>query len=400
MIAIKPKISIVLSNFNGGDLLKHTIQSVIDQTFKDWELIFIDDCSTDHSREIMGSFRDERIKVTYFKKNQHMCYAFNYGISVSGGKYIARIDSDDTWLPDKLEKQYAFMEGHHDYGACFTWVNVVDEYDNILTESQSDRVDAFKAQNRDQYGWIRFLYFNGPCLCHPTVLMRKDVLDEVGVYNYSLVQLQDYDLWIRIVKKYPIYVITEKLANYRWFTTGENASAYTNTVITRSYFETAYVLSKYFDDLPDEVFIKAFGEDFVIKGSTDARHLECEKMLLLIKPAYGGNVQRIGGMRKFMDLLECNETREILLREYGITQKYFYELSGFPILYNPYNFESGIIPPPVVLDACVKPQPSEPGLDLDAIPRKVLLKKLVSRTFSKHKILYSALRKIYRFIFN
>jgi len=367
------KISIVLSNFNGGDLLKHSIQSVIDQTFQDWELILIDDCSTDQSRKIINSFHDDRIKVTFFEKNQHMCYAFNYGISISKGKYIARIDSDDTWLPDKLEKQYAFMEENPNYGACFTWVNVVDEFDNILTENQSDRVKIFNTQNMDQYKWIRHFYFNGPCLCHPTVFMRKTVLDEIGVYNYALVQIQDYEMWVRIAKKYPIFVITEKLTNYRWLTTGGNASASTNTTNIRSYFEFAYVLSRYFDDLPDDVFIKAFGDDFVKKGVTDANHLACEKMLLLIKPSYGGNVQRIGGMTKFIDLLECNETREILLRDYGISQKYFYELSASPILYNPY------VP------------------ELDIVPRKILFKKLVRRTFSKHKILWFLLSKIYKF---
>ena len=373
----EPKISIVLSNYNGGDLLKSAIQSVIDQTFQDWELVLIDDCSTDHSREIISAFCDKRIRVTYFEKNQHMCYGFNYGISVSKGQYIARIDSDDVWLPEKLEKQYVFMEEHADYGACFTWVDVVDEFNNVLTARQSERVTIFKTNNMEQHEWIRYFYFIGPCLCHPTVLIRKSVLEDVGVYNYSLIQIQDYELWVRIVKKYPIHVITEILIHYRWLSTGKNASASSDTANIRSYYEYAYTMSRYFDDMPDEVFIKAFGNDFVIKGVKDASHLACEKALLLLKPAYGGGVQRIGGMSKLTDLLECDETREILRRDYEITQKFFYELSALPILHNPYV--------------------SVPN-DLKAVSRKQLLKELVQRTFKKNKIIYLILSKCYKFI--
>jgi len=368
------KISIVFSNFNGGDFLKSSIKSVIDQTFQDWELILIDDCSTDHSREIISSFHDDRIKVTFFKKNQQMCYAFNYGISVSEGKYIARMDSDDVWLPDKLEKQFVFMEEHQNIGACFTWVNVIDEFNNVLTEYQSDRVSLFKTQNREQHQWLRYFYFNGSCLCHPSVLIRKSVLTDVGVYNYALVQIQDYDLWVRILKKYPIYIIMEPLINYRWFTSGKNNSSPSHKTNIRSDYEFSYVLSRYFDDLPDDLFIKSFGEDFKIKGVTGTPHLECEKALLLLKPVFCGHMPKIGGMNKLIDLLECNKTREILLRDYGITQKNFYELSASPLLYDPYV------------------------LHLDTAPRKMLLKELVRRTFYKHRIIYTLLRKIYRFL--
>jgi glycosyltransferase involved in cell wall biosynthesis len=368
------KISIVHSNFNGGNLLKNSIQSVLDQTFQDWELILIDDCSTDQSREIISAFHDDRIKVTYFEKNQHMCYAFNYGISISRGKYIARIDSDDTWLPDKLEKQYVFMEKNEKYGACFTWVNVVDEFARLLTKKQTDRVSLFSVNNMEQHQWLRYFYFEGSCLCHPSVLIRKSVLDDVGVYNIALVQIQDFDLWVRIVKKYSIYIIMEPLVNYCWFTTGKNTSNPSHDTNIRSGFEFYYVLSRYFDDLPNDLFIKAFGDDFVIKGVTDKPHLECEKALLLLKPVFCGHTPKIGGMNKLVNLLENDVTREILLRDYSITQKNFYELSVSPALYDPEI------------------------LDLNIVPRKILLKELVRIIFYKHKLIYSILRGIYRFI--
>ena len=115
-----------MSNYNCHDFIEETIKSVLAQTFKDFEFIIIDDCSTDDSRDIIDQFTDPRIKRYYFEKNEHMCYAFNYAISKAKGNYYARIDSDDTWLPNKLEQQVNYMEANKNCGACFTLITVVD----------------------------------------------------------------------------------------------------------------------------------------------------------------------------------------------------------------------------------------------------------------------------------
>lgn len=329
-----PKISIIMSNYNCHDFIEETIKSVLAQTFKDFEFIIIDDCSTDDSRDIIDQFTDPRIKRYYFEKNEHMCYAFNYAISKAKGNYYARIDSDDTWLPNKLEQQVNYMEANKNCGACFTLITVVDENNNPLTNDQSDRVGLLETHNRSQAEWLRKFYFEGSCLCHPSVLMRKSTIDEVGPYNYSLVQIQDYELWVRIAKKYDIYVIQERLTNYRWFLTGRNASAPSPAVNTRSEFEFTYVLSRYFDDIPDELFIEAFGKDFVAVGTTDHDELLCERALLLLRSVFCGNRPKLGGMEKLIDLLQNEKTRNILRNKYNITQKNFYELSASPVFYS------------------------------------------------------------------
>ena len=103
----EPAISVVLPNYNGSDFLKKAVDSVLAQTFTDFELIVVEDGSTDQSAELLASYSDSRIRVIPLEQNEHICVALNTGLAAARGKYIARIDSDDCWLPNKLEKQNA-----------------------------------------------------------------------------------------------------------------------------------------------------------------------------------------------------------------------------------------------------------------------------------------------------
>jgi glycosyltransferase involved in cell wall biosynthesis len=322
-----------MSNFNGSRFINQTIESVLSQTCTDWEFIIVDDCSTDDSREIIDSYHDNRVVKLYLDHHEHMVYAFNLAISHSSGYYIARIDNDDTWKPEKLEKQLKYMETHPECGACFSLVNIVDENENILTEKETERVRWMNTGNRTQAQWLRQFFFNGSCLCHTSVLMRREIINTVGLYNYSLIQIQDFDLWVRIAKKYPLYVIQEVLGNYRWITSGGNVSAPSLTTTRRSNYEFFYVLSRYFDDIPDEMLIEAFGGDFIRKGTTNHEELLCERAFLLLKGVFCGHIAKLEGMAKLVDLLQDDGTREILRDKYYFSQLNFYELSASPVFY-------------------------------------------------------------------
>ena len=103
-------VSIVMPNYNGGKYLKETIDSVLSQTFDNWELLFVDDCSTDNSLEIVRSYADERIRIFQNETNRGAAVSRNRAIEAANGRWIAFLDSDDLWLPEKLEKQVAFMK--------------------------------------------------------------------------------------------------------------------------------------------------------------------------------------------------------------------------------------------------------------------------------------------------
>jgi glycosyltransferase involved in cell wall biosynthesis len=364
-----------MANFNSSKFISQTIESVISQTYINWEFIIIDDCSTDNSREIIDSYHDDRIKKIYLDHHEHMVYGFNLGISHSTGDYLARIDNDDTWEPEKLEKQIIYMEANRDCGACFTLVNVIDEFRRILTEKDTDRVRIFNTGNRNQTDWLRYFYFNGSCLCHTTVMIKREIINSVGLYNYSLVQLQDFDLWVRIAKKYPIYVIQERLVNYRWLVRSNgNASAPSLYVSRRSNYEFHYIISRYFDDIPDELFIESFGGDFIRKGTTDHDELLCERAFLLLKTDYCGNLSKLGGLSRFIDLLQNDRTREILKDKYGFTQMDFYELSATPIFYE--------------------------GNAISSLSIKEIFLALVKKIFSKNRKIYYYLTRIRRLMKN
>ena len=329
----KPLVSIVMSNYNGELLIGQTIESVLAQTYQNWEFIIFDDCSTDRSREIILSFNDPRIKPFFADTHEHMVYGFNYGITHSSGELIARIDSDDTWEPEKLQKQVDFFREHPDYGACFTLVNFVDEHGKILTEKDTERVLWWDIRNKTQAEWLRYFYFYGCGVSHPTAMFPRSVIEKVGLYNLGYVQVQDYDLWIRLVKHYPIHIIQDKLTYYRWFTTGTNASASSEKGIRRANFEFSQIYCGFFDDVPDGLFIEAFGADFTHKGTTDPDELIVERMLLLFKPVFCGAIPQLAGAQMFLRLLKDEKMREVLRYRYNLTQMSLYELTAKPILF-------------------------------------------------------------------
>lgn len=333
MSSNEPLVSIVMSNYNGEPLIKQTIESVLAQSYQNWEFIIFDDCSTDRSRQIIQSFNDPRIKPFFSDTHEHMVYGFNYGITNSSGELIARIDSDDTWEPKKLQKQVDFFHNHPDYGACFTLVNFVNEHGNILTEKDTERVLWWDIRNKTQAEWLRYFYFHGCGVSHPSAMFHRKVIEKVGLYNLGYVQVQDYDLWIRIVKHYPIHIIQEKLTNYRWFATGANASAPSEKGIRRANFEFSQIYCSFFNDIPDEIFIEAFGSDFTHEGTTDPEELTVERMLLLFKPVFCGSMPQLGGAQMFLRLLQDEKMRGVLRENYNLTQTSFYKIAAKPILF-------------------------------------------------------------------
>lgn len=324
----QPLVTVLMPNHNGGRFISASIQSVLNQTFTDYEFLIVEDASTDQSREIISTFADSRIRVIQLERNEHICVALNAGLQQAQGKYIARIDSDDCWKADKLEKQITYMEDHPECGASFTWVDVVDENDRLLSEEESGFVKLFRVENRTREQWISHFYFEGSCLCHPSAVMRTEIVRQLGGYRNALVQIQDFDLWIRIVKQHDIHVFTEPLMYYRHCPQGGNVSAVNKTTQRRTIYEMYRVMGKYFDDLSDEEFNRCFGDKFKLQGAHTHEELLCERALFLLDPIFCGHATKLCGMEKLANLLDYEETRRLLREKYGITQMNFYQLSA------------------------------------------------------------------------
>jgi glycosyltransferase involved in cell wall biosynthesis len=323
-------ISIILPSYNLSKYIWRTIESVIAQTYKNWELIVIDDGSSDDSIEVIKKYAESetRIKPTYLEKNVGMCTVFNIALEQAKGKYIARIDADDFWEPEKLAKQYNYMESNPSCGASFTWVKVIDENEQELPTTECEGRDrTFNSENRTRAQWLRTFFFEGCRVCHPSAMIRKAALDAIGgKYNYIYSQVQDYDLWIRIVKKYDIYVLPEKLTNYRWFISdSKNVSASSAGTLTRGLYELYLIMSHFYDDISDELFYEAFSGDMYYDKAKSNYELACERAFIMYHKSYASSVGRVVGLSMLAELYNNDEARDILINFYGFTAKTYAE---------------------------------------------------------------------------
>lgn len=326
-------MSVLLSNYNGDKHLDESISSVLSQTYKDFEFIIVDDASTDSSRKVIENYHDKRIKKYYAEKNRNIAYSLNLALSMASGEYIARIDSDDVWELNKLEIQVQYMENHSECGACFTKVNIIDEYSNIANDMYDEYFQLFNsAENKSQREWLRFFFYQGNCLCHPSVVIRRNVLEHVGgYYHLAYVPAEDYELWTRIVMKYPIHILEEKLVRYRWEETVNKISGKTDGRIYA--FPNIMMLTRkrIMENIDNEDLVRYFKEDFINPESESQEELECEKAHILLRCS-GDNANFLG-LEKYEELLDNEKMLKVL------EEKMEFSLSEYYKEYRTRNFD-------------------------------------------------------------
>lgn len=187
-----PKVSIIMPTYNRHELIKKSINSILKQSYKDWELIIIDDCPEYPAKRIVKRYDDERIKYIEPKENRGGAAARNAGIRISQGSIIGFIDDDDEWLPDKLTLQMeVFEHTSNDVGFCYSAAFVVKDDKVARTVVPEGISDYFER------ALTRFAGFLGI-----TVLIKNYVFDDVGLWDESLPSHQEIELIIRITKKY------------------------------------------------------------------------------------------------------------------------------------------------------------------------------------------------------
>lgn len=249
------KVSVVLTSYNHGKYIREAIDSVLNQTFTDFELIIWDDTSSDNSWEIICSYDDVRIKS--HRNNQNTGGGnINRALEVAQGEYIAIHHSDDVWELDKLEKQVAFLDAHPSMGAVFTNVLAIGEDSQPLNHPEHFYTSIFDQPNRSRYEWLNYFFYRGNALCHPSVLIRKQCYELCGLYQHGLAQLPDFDMWIRLCLQYEIHVLPEKLVRFRVRAGEANTSGDRLDVRVRSSIEQFQVLKHYVDAFTtDEIFL-------------------------------------------------------------------------------------------------------------------------------------------------
>ncbi|HMM19582.1 MAG TPA: glycosyltransferase [Selenomonadales bacterium] len=199
----RPKVTVLMSVYNGEAFLREAVESILNQTFQDFEFLIINDASTDASRDIILSYNDSRIRLIENEINLGLTKSLIKGIDLAKGDYIARMDCDDISLPIRLEKQIAFMEDNVNIGVCGTWAEVFG-----LSE------ETWKYPTDHDEIKITLLFHN--VIIHSSVIWRKALLEEHGLsYNSNFSKAQDYELWVRCSKLIKLANIPEALIRYR-----------------------------------------------------------------------------------------------------------------------------------------------------------------------------------------
>lgn len=197
-----PKVTVLMPVYNAADYVKEAIDSILNQTFDDFEFLIFNDGSTDSSADIVKSYKDQRIKFYDYAQNQGIVHHLNYGIEIAKGEYIARMDADDISLPRRFEKQVEFMNTNPNVGVCGTWFKIMDSQNEI----------RHPADNAN----IRLALLDYCALGHPTVMMRKKLVQEAGMrYEPKFCPAEDYWFWVFLSGHCELANLPEILLEYR-----------------------------------------------------------------------------------------------------------------------------------------------------------------------------------------
>ena len=202
-----PVVSVVMPVYNGERFLAEAVESVLGQTYANFELVAVDDASTDASGRILDRYRDPRVRVLKNDRNLGGARSANRGIAEARGVYVARLDQDDVSLPRRLEKQVEFLERHPDIAVVGTWAEIIDEQGREIGHRR------FATESADlREALLRFC-----ALVHSSVMFRRDPVMAAGSYGTSALgrHCRDYELWLRLSETLRLANLPEVLVKYR-----------------------------------------------------------------------------------------------------------------------------------------------------------------------------------------
>lgn len=198
-----PRVTVLMPVYNGEKFLREAMDSILAQTFTDFEFLIINDGSTDRSVEIIESYHDSRIRLVHNEKNLKLIATLNKGFELARGGFVARMDCDDVSLPERLAKQIAFMETHPEVGVCGTLAKEIDSNGKIVGNLKTPVGEKFD----------KLLWRPSP-VNHPTALIRDTVYKNFR-YDQNYVDAEDYNLWLRVSKVTKLDNLNEFLLLYR-----------------------------------------------------------------------------------------------------------------------------------------------------------------------------------------
>ncbi|MBF0119176.1 MAG: glycosyltransferase [Desulfobacterales bacterium] len=298
MSTVHQPITVLMAVYNGEKTIRRAIESILNQTFQEFEFLIVNDCSTDHTIEIIQTYKDSRIRLYNNHTNIGQTKSLNIGLNEAKGEYIARIDADDYSLPQRLAKQYKYIFSHPEYDVVGTDCAVINEHNEKITIARK------KYSKED----IIIQTITSPPLNHVSVIMKKKSVLKVGGYDPSYKTLADYHLWSKlIISGFKFANLSEVLTVYT-ISNKSYGRINANTGLeekNRIVYQTAKALSNYsFNELEIKETIKLFDGNII--KMTDSKIKLAEKcytgILLNLKPDLRISVS----LKKIKSILEQN----------------------------------------------------------------------------------------------
>lgn len=199
-------LTVIMPVYNASNYLAEAIESILNQTYNEYNFIILNDKSTDNSLEIINDYakKDKRITVYDFNENKGPAFLRNFAIEKASTKYIALMDADDISLPERFEQQVKFLERNSSYGLCGTWFTIFGN--NIETET----IKHFEDHDELKANFLKEFYVG-----NPTIVFKKEII-QGNKFDSSFHPMDDYELWSRIIFNTKFYNIQKSLLNYRW----------------------------------------------------------------------------------------------------------------------------------------------------------------------------------------
>lgn len=271
-----PLISVVMTTYNHERYIAEAIQSVLNQTYPDFELIIVNDGSTDNTEQIIKSFTDARLNYLS-QPNGGPSVAANNGVRAARGEYIAFMSGDDLCYPTRLERQHSCLSAAKQE-MCFSWVDLVDDAGRIITD-EHDAARIYNQVIRSRPEALNRFFFNFNYLNAVTAMVRRELLLETGLFCPTSIQAQDFIMWLDLSKRHDFVVLPEKLVKYRIRDAEMNLSS-SNYV--RTTFELYQIYKTFFEGISIDLFRAAFVDKLRKFDFGEGAEFELEKAFLYL----------------------------------------------------------------------------------------------------------------------
>jgi len=332
-----PKVSVLIPSYNHEKYVAEAIQSVLDQTFQNFEIIITDDGSVDNTVDVIKSFSDTRIRLFVFEKNQGAVAAYTNCFNNANGLYMANLSSDDAWMPDKLEKQVKILDENLDVAAVFSQAHIVDDDGNHFDDKDHPYHQIFHQENRNRFQWLRRFFYEGNCLCHPSVLARREIYNPL-LFDKRYIQLPDFDIWIKICLEHEIFIIQEKLIKFRIRTDEKNVSGNRPDSLILFHNETNYILRNYLKIDSTDTLLKIFPElenkKKSITNATIPYYIALQALLVKSRPYINF------ALNTLYEFIQHNEATIELSSEENFTIADYFKIVVESDLYNQFPYRS------------------------------------------------------------